>query len=71
MNKEARVLDSVIGSETECETFFENQLEKHNKMLKKTWQDRKTLPQNVYSCYAKGYKRKNYRFKLKLMILIY
>ena len=43
MKKEARVLGSVIGSETESETFFETQLEKHNKILKKTWQDRKNI----------------------------
>ena len=31
MRKVARVLYSVIGSETECKTFLETQLEEHKK----------------------------------------
>ena len=43
MKKRARVLGSVIGSETECKTFLETQLEEHNKILKKTWRDRENI----------------------------
>ena len=53
MKKGTRVLGSVIGSETECKTFLETQLEEHNKILKKLGKIAKTSPQNVYSCYTK------------------
>ena len=53
IKKGTRVLGSVIGSETECKTFLETQLEEHNKILKKLGKIAKTSPQNVYSCYTK------------------
>ena len=52
--KGARVLESVKGSEYECKTFLETQLEEHKKILKKLGKIAKTSPQNVYSCYNKG-----------------
>ena len=58
MKKGARVLGSVIGSETECKTFSETQLEEHDKILKKLDKMAKTSPQNVYSCYTKGVQEK-------------
>ena len=58
MKKSARVLGSVIGSETECKTFLETQLEKHKKILKKLDKMAKTSPQNVYSCYTNGVQEK-------------
>ena len=54
MKKGARVLGSVKGSETERKTFFETQLEEHNKLLKKLDKIAKTSPQNVYSSCTKG-----------------
>ena len=51
--KEARVLGFVMGSETECKTFLETQLEEINKILKKHGKIAKTSPKNVYSCYNK------------------
>ena len=54
MKKGARVLGSVIGSEAECKTFLETQLEELNKILTKLGKITKTSPQNVYSCYTKG-----------------
>ena len=56
--KVARVLGSVIGSETECKTFLETQLEEHNKILKKLCKIAKTSPQNVQSSYTKGVQEK-------------
>ena len=47
MKKGARVLGSVIGSETECKTFLETQLEEHKKILKKLGKIAKTSPQKV------------------------
>ena len=58
MKKGARVLGSVKGSETECKTFLETQLEEHNKILKKLDKIAKTSPQNVYSSYTKGVQEK-------------
>ena len=48
IKKVARVLGFVIGSDTECETFLETQLEEHNKTLKKLG-----FEENVNSCYIK------------------
>ena len=59
MKKGARVLGSVIGSKTQCETFLETQLEEHNQILKKLGKIAKTSPQNVNSGHTKRYK-KNY-----------
>ena len=58
MEKGARVLYSVLGSETECKTFLETQLEEHKKILKKLGKIAKTSPQKVYSCYTKGVQEK-------------
>ena len=57
MKKGARVLGSVIGSETECKIFLKTQLEEHNKILKKLGKIAKKS-QNVYSCYTKGVQEK-------------
>ena len=56
--KGSRVLGSVKGTETECKTFLETQLEKHNKILKKLDKIAKTSPQNVYSSLTKGVQEK-------------
>ena len=56
MEKGARVLYSVLGSETECKTFLETQLEEHKKILKKLGKIAKTSPQKV--CYTKGVQEK-------------
>ena len=56
MRKGARVLGSVIGSETESKNFLETQLEERNKILKKLRKIAKTSPQNVYSSYTKAVK---------------
>ena len=66
MKKRARVLGSVIRSETECKTFVKTQLEEHNKILKNLARSQKHHPpQNVCSCYTKGV-QKSYRFYLEL-----
>ena len=49
MQKGARVLGSVIGSETECKTSLETHLEEHNKKPGKIV---KLSSQNVYSCWG-------------------
>ena len=56
--KGSRTLGSVKGSESECKTFLETQLEKHNKILKKLDKIAKTSPQNVYSSFTKGVQEK-------------
>ena len=49
MQKGARVLGSVIGSETECKTSLETHLEEHNKKPGKIV---KLSSQNVYSSWG-------------------
>ena len=58
MKKGARLLDSVIGSETDSKTLLETQLKEFNKILKKLGKIAKTSPQNVYSCYTKEVQEK-------------
>ena len=49
MKKGARVLGFVKGSETECITFLETQLEELNRIQKTLGKIEKTSPQNMYS----------------------
>ena len=67
MKKEARVIGSVIGSETECENFIETQLEKHNKLLKKNLTRlQKNIAAKRVLMLRQRVQKKNYRLKLKL-----
>ena len=50
----ARVLGSVIGTESECKSILEFQQNEQIKNLKKLTKVAKTSPQNVYACYTKG-----------------
>ena len=54
----ARVLGSVIGTESECKKFLEFQQNEQIKILKKLTKIAKTSPQNVYACYTKGVQEK-------------
>ena len=54
----ARVLGSVIGTESECKKFLEFQQNEQIKILKKLTKIAKTSPQNVYACYTKGVQKK-------------
>ena len=54
----ARVLGSVIGTESECKKFLEFQQNEQIKILKKLTKIAKTSPQNVYACYSKGVQEK-------------
>ena len=54
----ARVLDSVIGTESECEKLLEFQQNEQIKILKNLMKIAKTYPQNVYACYTKGVQEK-------------
>ena len=54
----ARVLGSVIGTESECRTFLEFQQNEQIKVLKKLTKIAKTSPQNIYACYTKGVQEK-------------
>ena len=55
---EARVLGSVIGTESECKKFLELKQNEQIKILKKLTKIAKTSPQNVYDCYTKGVQEK-------------
>ena len=50
----ARVLGSVIGTESECKKLLEFQQNEQIKILKKLTKIAKTSPQNVHACYTKG-----------------
>ena len=54
----ARVLGSVIGTESECKKILEFQQNEQTKILKKLTKIAKTSPQNVYACYTKGVQEK-------------
>ena len=54
----ARVLGSVIGTDTECKKIFEFQQIEQIKILKKLTKITKTSPQNVYACYTKEVQEK-------------
>ena len=54
----ARVLGSVIGTESECKKFLEFQQNEQIKILKKLTKIAETSPQNVYACYTKGVQEK-------------
>ena len=54
----ARVLGSVIETESECKKFLEFQQNEQIKILKKLTKIAKTSPQNVYACYTKGVQEK-------------
>ena len=54
----ARVLGSVIGTESEGKKFHEFQQNEQIKVLKKLTKIAKTSPQNVYACYTKGVQEK-------------
>ena len=54
----ARVLGSVIGTESECKKFLEIQQNEQIKILKKLTKVAKTSPQNVYACNTKGVQEK-------------
>ena len=54
----ARVLGSVIGTESECKKFLEFQQNEQTKNLKKLTKITKTSPQNVYACYTEGVQEK-------------
>ena len=54
----ARVLGSVIGTESECKKFLEFQQNEQIKILKKLMKIAKTSPQKVYACYTKGVQEK-------------
>ena len=54
----ARVVGSVIGTESECKKFPEFQQSEKIKILKKLTKTAKTSPQNVYACYTKGFQEK-------------
>ena len=56
--KAVRVLDSVIGIESECIKFLEFQQNEQIKILKILTKIVKTSPQNVYACYTKGVQKK-------------
>ena len=57
MKKGATVLGSVIGSETECKTFEEIQLEELQNEKNST-RPRKHHQKKVYSCYTKRVQEK-------------
>ena len=54
----ARVLGSVIGTESECKISLEFQQNEQIKVLKKLTKIAKTSHQNVYACYTKGVQEK-------------
>ena len=54
----ARVLGSVIRTDTECKKIFEFQQIEQIKILKKLTKITKTSPQNVYACYTKEVQEK-------------
>ena len=58
MKKGGTLFGSVIGSETDCKTFLDNQFEEHSKILEKNSKIAKTSPKNVYSCYTNGMQEK-------------
>ena len=57
MKKRARVLGSVIRSETECKTFLETQLEEHNKILKNLARSQKHHHKTCVPVTPKGYRK--------------
>ena len=54
----ARVLGSVIETESECKSILEFQQNEQIKNLKKLTKVAKTSPQNVYACYTKRVQEK-------------
>ena len=54
MKAGARVLGSIIRTESECKMFLEFQQNEQIKILKKLTKIAKTSPQNVYACHTKG-----------------
>ena len=54
----ARVLGSVIETESECKNFLEFQQNEQIKILKKLTKIAKTSPQYVSACYTKGVQEK-------------
>ena len=54
----ARVLGSVIVTESECKKLLEFQQNEQIKILKKSTKIAKTSSQNVYACYTKGVQEK-------------
>ena len=54
----ARVLGSVIGTESECKKLLSFQQNEEIKIVKKLTKIAKTSPQNVYACYTKGAQEK-------------
>ena len=60
MKAGARVLGSIIRTESECKKFLEFQQNEQIKILKKVTKIAKTSPQNVYACHTKGVQEKLY-----------
>ena len=49
------MLDSVIGTESECKKFLEFQQNEQIKVLKKLTKIAKTPPENVFASYTKAF----------------
>ena len=58
MKAGARVLGSIIRTESECKLFLEFQQNEQIKILKKLTKTAKTSPQNVYACHTTGVQEK-------------